>query len=243
MRSLVAMTIAVLTLSGCAQISAQFENAQDPEPVTRNQEAGPILVTRQWGVVDGMLSVVVSNTTSRTMRYADAVLTARDAQNVLIASTSTAARDPGCCDVMDLPPGAEFGFYFDVGEAGRRIERVDVVYRNVQWEPFQRDRTSTATATPVRLRANPLGAVVVADVTVKGRLLPQARAQAFLSDREGDFLAVVSGRWNCFDAGKRRIRMQLFHPVPPGTQVDSVMIYPITHDQDWPQPTCQRSGS
>ena len=243
MRALVAALVAVLAFSGCSQISAQMENAQDPAPVTRGKGAGPILVTRQWGVVDGMLSVVVSNTSSRTLRYADAVVTARDAQNLLVASTSTAAKAPGCCDVYDLPPGAEFGFYFDVGEAGAVIGRVDGGYRDWAWEPVARERASTLKSKPIRLRDNSLGAVVIAQVTITGKQVPQSRAQAFLSDADGTFLAVVSGRWNCLDTGKRQLRMQLFHPVPPGTQVDSVLIYPIKHDEQWPTPVCSPSGS
>ena len=243
MRALVVVLAAVLTFSSCSQISAQLENAQDPAPVTRGKGSGPILVTRQWGMVDGMLSVVVSNTSSRTLRYADAVVTARDAQNLLVASTSTAAKDAGCCDVFDLPPGAEFGFYFDVGDAGETIDRVDVVYRDVAWEPFARDRASTLTSKPLRLRNNSLGTVVIAQVTITGKQVAQSRAQAFLSDADGKFLAVVSGRWNCLDTGKRQLRMQFFHPVPPGTQVDSLLIYPITHDEQWPTPVCPTPAS
>ncbi len=245
MRALVAVFMVGLTLSGCSLFSTHVETAPDPAATEIDHVGGPILVTRQWGVVDGMLSVVVSNTSTRTLKYADAVITARDDQNVLVTSTSDSPREAGCCEVIDLPPGTEFGFYFDVGAAGASIARVDVVYRAVAWASASASAGKGAgqSAKALQILDNSKGAVVLAEVTSRNGVVPQARAQAFLSDANGDFLAVVSGRWSCFVPGKRKIRMQLFHRVPAGTQVDSVVIHPLRNDPSWPKPTCRTAGS
>ena len=112
-----------------------------------------------------MLSVVVRNTTDRTLRSAEAVVTARDRNDVLISS-SLEAPDGGCCAVTELPPGQEFGFYVDIGDAAADISRVDVAYRDVPWAP-----AADTSPTPLVGHAGPArrqrraGAVVVADVT------------------------------------------------------------------------------
>ncbi|MCW2794370.1 MAG: hypothetical protein JWO76_3468, partial [Nocardioides sp.] len=224
-RTGVAAGVAVLLmLTGCSQISAQMQGAQVTGVDPGVADAGPVLVTQQWGVVDGMLSVVVTNATDRTLRFANATITARDAHNVLVASSSSTT-DGSCCRVVDLPAGQQYGFYFDAGSSAAVISAVDVVYRDVAWAPSTRDEGPTFKAVATGMDENSVGAVVVADVTTRGGSTPQAVAQAFLTDADGDFLAVVSGRWDCFTEGDREIRMQLFHPVPAGTTVESVVVH------------------
>ncbi len=227
-----------LTVSGCSQISAQMQDAQEPGSLTSTPKDGPVLVTQQWGVLDGMLSVLVTNTTSRTLHYAQADITARGATNVLVA-TSRSSVDGRCCAVIDLPPGQKFGFYFDVGPEGETISEIDVVYRDVTWASSEDPSLDTTFAAKARrVTTNSVGAVVVAEVTTTGGSAGQATAQAFLNDANGDFLAVVSGRWDCFTPGKRLIRMQLFHTLPPGAVVDSVVMHPVTEDPARPDPKC-----
>lgn len=240
MRWLTCALAVLFLLTGCSQISAQMDGAQTSTPsegAALDPNGGPILVTQAWGVVDGMLSVEVRNTSKRTLRFATAVITARDDQDVLVTS-STRVDDGTCCDVVDLPAGDKFGFYLDVGSSTSAISQIDVVYQDVAWSPAAGKPATTFVATPKRIDSNSIGAVVVADVRTAGDQVAQANAQAFLTDEDGTFLAVVSGRWDCFTAGSRQIRMQLFHPVPEGTKVESVVLHPVEHDPARPSPAC-----
>ena len=245
MRRIAMMLAAALTclaaLTGCSDISAQLSGSQSSDPLEggETRPAAP-LETESWGTVDGMLSVVVSNPAKRTLRYAVATITARDAGGVALGTSSTGAPDGTCCAVADLPPSATYGFYFDLGPDADRVAEVEMTYRDVAWgAPEESEATSTMEATAVGLSAGALGAVVIADVSTPGPAVTQAVAQAFLTGPDGEFLAVVSGRWTCFPAGgTRRIEMQLFHPVPEGTQVDAVVAYPTTDAPRNPAPSC-----
>jgi hypothetical protein len=74
--------------------------------------------------------------------------------------------------------------------------------------------------------------VAVAKVRSSAPMVPQARVQAFLNGPDGEFLAVVSGRWFCFSRGSHEIRMEFPHPVPPNTTIDRVVIHPVDDDPD-----------
>ena len=243
-RKLVATVVAViaaLTASGCSTVADHLNGA--PPPTGKEAPAsdpGPILVTNSWGVVDGMLSVVVVNTTDRTLKYAEGVVTARTADDQLVSSSLEYA-DAACCKVLQLGPGQEYGFYVDVGSAGDDIARVDVAYRNVSWEPATAvaDHT-TVTATPVGLHDGHLGTVVLANLTSNADV-PAVVAQAFLTDDSGQIVAVVSGRWTCVQPGTRELRMQLFHPVPAGTQVADIQVHAVETDPSSPAPHCTSS--
>ncbi|GAA1793414.1 hypothetical protein GCM10009795_043760 [Nocardioides hankookensis] len=217
--------------AGCTGVSSKVGGGPDEVTSSPEATARPILVTQTWGVVDGMLSVVVRNTTDRTLRSAAAVITARDDNDVLVASTLESPTGT-CCAVTDLPPGEEFGFYVDIGDDADRIERVDVAYREVSWAAADEPTANTLTAHPLRLDGNGRGAVVVADVRNAGPMVEQASVQAFLYGADGDFLAVVAGRWYCFSRGDHQIAMQLLHPVPDGTTVKEVVIHPVSDDPD-----------
>jgi hypothetical protein len=234
--SVVALIVVGLAGAGCSDITAQMKG----ETVTNAavvETARPVLMTRQWGVVDGMLSVVVQNTTDRTLRSAEGVITARDENDQLVA---TSIEGPGgaCCSVVDLPPGQQFGFYVDVGDSASEIDRVDVAYRNVAWVPSDEVADSPLAVHPVSLESDALGAVVVANVRSDVPMVDEASVQAFLNGADGGFLAVVSGRWDCFSEGNHEIRMQLLHPIPAGTTIDHVLIHPVTHDPDRPASSC-----
>ena len=227
--AVVATLLAVaIVATGCSQLPSHRDGDVAAAPA---EVAKPILLTRSWGVVDGMLSVVVVNTTDRTLSSAEGVITARDGNDVLVSSS---LEDPsgGCCTVTDLPPGQQFGFYVDIGDAASDISRVDVAYRSVAWAPGGDDVANPLVAHPVRLDSNRQGAVVVADVKATGPMVAQASVQAFLTGPDGKFLAVVAGRWFCFSKGSHQIRMQLLHPVPAGTTVDKVVVHPLTGDAD-----------
>lgn len=230
--TIVVMLVVVGILgSGCDQVSAKLDRGTAAEPAAESvaAPARPILVTQEWGVVDGLLSVVVRNTSDRTLHSAEAVITARDRNDVLVVS-SLEARDGGCCSIADLPPGQEFGLYVDVGDAAEQIGRVDVAYRDVAWASADQSTVSTLEAEPVELDGDSEGAVVVAKVRTDEPMVAQASVQAFLDGPDGAFLAVVAGRWYCFSQGSHEIRMQLLHPVPAGTTVDHLVIHPVTDD-------------
>lgn len=232
------LVVGTLGLGGCTQISDQLDSAQVAEP-SGGTSARPILVTRHWGVVDGMLSVVVQNTTDRTLRYAEGVVTARSGEDVLLA-TSTDATDTGCCGVVDLPPGQQYGFYLDVGsDTADQISRVDVAYRDISWGPASEAAdTPSIAARPRGLERNKTGSVVVAELNTDDPVT-EVVAQAFVTDRDGQFLAVVSGRWRCLRQGDREIRMQLFHPLPAGAQVDRVVVHRVLDDPTTSAPDCR----
>jgi hypothetical protein len=224
--------------AGCSETSTEKDGARTGAGTAVNEAAArPILVTREWGVVDGMLSVVVANTSDRTLRSAEGVITARDRNNVLIA-TSLESPDSGCCDVVDLPPGQQFGFYIDVGDSATDVSRVNVAYRNVSWTPAGEEPAGPLVARPVRLDGNGRGAVVVADVRSPAPMVAEASVQAFLTGPDGEFLAVVAGHWYCLSAGRHEIQMQLRHPVPAGTPIDRVLVHPIPNDHGGTAPKC-----
>jgi hypothetical protein len=231
----VALVVAVTGGAGCSQISRKASGAEAASSPSQ-APARPILDTVEWGVVDGMLSVVVENTSDRTLRSAVGVITARDRDAALIA---TSLESPaGCCAVVDLPPGQQFGFYVDIGDSAADIHQVDVAYRNVAWSPEAEEPANPLTAQPVGIEGNADGAVVVANVHSAEPTVAQASVQAFLSGPDGEFLAVVAGRWYCFAAGDNAIRMQLLHPVPAGTTVDHVVVHPVTDEADVSAPEC-----
>ncbi|WP_028642310.1 hypothetical protein [Nocardioides sp. URHA0020] len=235
--ALVGLLVLALAAAGCSSSTSRTSGDTTASASPSTAAARPILVTRGWGVVDGMLSVVVKNTTGRTLRGAEAVIEARDDDDVLVATSLGGAGDE-CCPVVDLPPGQEFGFYVDIGAAASTISRVDVSYRNVSWTPVADAPRNSLTARPVRLRATGRGTVVVADVRNSGPMVAQASVQALLTGPDGDFLAVVAGRWSCFSRGRHEIRMQLLHPVPAGTTASRVVIHPLADDPDTTPTTC-----
>jgi hypothetical protein len=241
MRRRFAMTLAcslggLLALTGCSDLAAQLSDARSSEPVGGHAEPPPPLATESWGTADGLLSVIVRNPTERTLRSATAVITALDAEGEAIGMSRATAL--ACCAVSDLAPGRTYGLYFDVGTDAGTVSDVKVSYRDVAWYTRRAaPMPPPVTVTPVRLTAGPLGAVVVADVATPGTAVAQAVVQAHLVGPDGAFLVVVSGRWTCFAAGgRRRIEMQLFHPVPPGTVVESIVVHPVATPR--PAPVC-----
>jgi hypothetical protein len=229
--------------SGCSAVADQLDGAE-VEPADRadlTDLAQPILVTSEWGVVDGMLSVVVENTTDRTLRYADGVISVRTADSQLVASSLEG--DPSCCGIVDLRPGQQYGFYLDVGDGGADASVVEVAYRNVSWAAAATEQPDVpdVTARPVQLERGDADAVVLADLTSRGAQ-SEVIAQAFVTDAAGQLIAVVSGRWNCLRPGTQPIRMQLFHPLPPGAEVDRVLVHPVVDDPTRPAPACGSSG-
>lgn len=237
-----AIATAALVTSGCSAVSDQLDGREVGSLEQTEDASSALLVTRQWGVVDGLLSVVVQNATDRTLRYATGYITARTDENEIVAASIES--DGTCCEVVDLAPGEEYGFYLDVGDGASDITRVDMGYRNFSWAPAGEPAPDTGVvqAKPLGLEEEPAGAVVRADLLSDGPY-DEVVAQAFLTDEAGDFLAVVSGRWTCLVDGRRSISMQLFHPLPRGARVERVVVHPVSDDPTRERPDCAQSGA
>lgn len=241
--------------SGCSDLRAQLEGAEVVEPsVDASYAALPtVLETAEWSVTDGLVSVIVRNDTDRDLRTAEVTMTARDENGEVLGTygTSSMGGDSSCCTVQSLAPGEEFGLYFAVGEGADRIDDVELTYSRLAWaqkpsgspSPDAGDGAAdgatdgaadgAADGAQVNARATDFviqqdQTVVRATVEVGEEDIPRALVQAILRGRSGKLIAVVTGRWSCFEADStRRIRMELFQPVPLGTGVDSVSIRPI----------------
>ncbi len=225
--------------SGCSDLRAQLEGAEVVEPsVDASYAALPtVLETAEWSETDGLVSVIVRNDTDRDLRTAEVTMTARDENGEVLGTygTSSMGGDSSCCTVQSLAPGEEFGLYFAVGEGSDRIDDVELTYSRLAWaqKPSGSPSPEASAGTEVRARATDFviqqdQTVVRATVEVGEEDIPRALVQAVLRGRSGKLIAVVTGRWSCFEADStRRIRMELFQPVPLGTGVDSVSIRPI----------------
>ncbi len=229
--------------SGCSDLRAQLEGAEVVEPsVDASYAALPtVLETAEWSVTDGLVSVIVRNDTDRDLRTAEVTMTARDEHGEVLGTygTSSMGGDSSCCTVQSLAPGEEFGLYFAVGEGSDRIDDVELTYSRLAWaqkpsgSPSPSSSEGAAGGAEVNARATDFviqqdQTVVRATVEVGEEDIPRALVQAILRGRSGKLIAVVTGRWSCFEADStRRIRMELFQPVPLGTGVDSVSIRPI----------------
>lgn len=227
-----ALVLALATLTGCT-------GADEPAPDVSTAGATgsavdgstDVLATEEWAVHDGMVSVLVRNTGDRSLRRATALVTAVDERGVTVASSAAQAVRGDCCTVLDLPSGGTYGLYFDTTADPSSIAEIQVRYREVSWGTADAAAPEVEART-VELTGSPRGAVVVADVTPStdtiGGAIGGATVQAVLTRSDGDLLAVVSGRWRCFAAGTTsRIRMELFHPVPAGTEVAGVTVLPV----------------
>ena len=225
--------------SGCSDLRAQLEGAEVVEPsVDASYAALPtVLETVEWSETDGLVSVIVRNDNDRDLRTAEVTMTARDENGEVLGTydTSSMGGDSSCCTVQSLAPGEEFGLYFAVGEGSDRIDDVELTYSRLTWaqKPSGSPSPEASDGTAVRARATDFviqqdQTVVRATVEVGEEDIPRALVQAVLRGRSGKLIAVVTGRWSCFEADStRRIRMELFQPVPLGTGVDSVSIRPI----------------
>ena len=225
--------------SGCSDLRAQLEGAEVVEPsVDASYAALPtVLETAEWSETDGLVSVIVRNDNDRDLRTAEVTMTARDENGEVLGTygTSSMGGDSSCCTVQSLAPGEEFGLYFAVGEGSDRIDDVELTYSRLAWaqKPSGSPSPEASDGTAVRARATDFviqqdQTVVRATVEVGEEDIPRALVQAVLRGRSGQLIAVVTGRWPCFAAvSTRRIRMELFQPVPLGTGVDSVSIRPI----------------
>lgn len=227
-------------LSGCSAVSGQL-GGSDAAANDDEVRSASALITQEWGVTGSLLSVLVQNPTDRTLHYAEGLVVARTADGETVVSSVDA--DPLCCNVHELGPGEEFGFYVDLGSAeAATVEEVDVSYRNLSWTAAgETDEVLDVQARSVGLERGSDGAVVLADL-ISDIATPEVLAQAVVRDPAGRLVAVVSGRWSCVVPGTRSIRMELFHVVPADARVDQVLVHPVEDDPTRPAPDCADAG-
>jgi hypothetical protein len=241
-RSAFVLCLAAAMVAGCT--SAPGEVAQTPV-TTRSPDSSATLTTVDWGVTDGLLSVVVRNDSPHTIRLARAIITATDVRGAAIA-TASAPTGARCCTILNVAPKREYGLYTYLGAGpAQRVHTVRVAFADFSYGPAS--TVNTLSTSNAHLDTSGSDASVTATFTLAGPGGPYVAGQAFLVDPRGRLVAVISGRFYCIVANKPlRVRMQLFHPVPAGTRVKTVLGYPVPEEiTDTAQdlPTCSQSAA
>jgi hypothetical protein len=225
MRRMTTATLVAVSLlsAGCGVLERDLPT----EVANTSRERTGVLRVVEWGVTDGLLSVRVHNDSQRVLRRAEAVMVIRLDDGVSLSAAGTLPDDL-CCTLLDVPPGKDFGLYADLGERADLVEDVEIRFDRVSWAP------PDSPSTPELVMDEPVLADTAGGAEVRTRItasedLPALAAQAFLRGPDGEFLAVVSGRFRCFAADRpRSVVVQLFHPVPKGTVIESVETYPMS---------------
>lgn len=225
-RELVGAALAVvLTLSSACSVLAR--DVEPEQPNRSRASAGPLDVV-DWGIVEGLLSVRVVNNTDRTLERAEAVINIVTGDGRGGVSAGASVDDDLCCTVLSLPPGGHFGLYVDLGPDIGEVQDIQVSYAEVAWSPAVADALTMLKPGEARLAGGETNATVTTRITATDGQVDAAAGQAFLTGPDGEFLAVVSGRFSCFSPGEpRKVVLELFHPVPEGTTVESVVAYPL----------------
>lgn len=223
----------VLVLAGCSpHIDASMIGttpkpaavASIPRPAPFTRPVAP--ATESWGGVGDQLSIIVRNTSSRTIVLARVRIEAMSASGAPIPIT-TVQPTSTCCTVLDVAPGGRFGVFANLGARVGDVRKVRVAYVGPVLT------TSAPPSVHIVVRNTSLhlsrdDAVVSATVSVSGTVPAYMAGQAFLVNRQGRVVGVISGRFYCFgDGTTRRLRMQLLHPVPLGTRLAQVVLAPV----------------
>ncbi len=220
-----AALVVVLALSSACSVVSRDLEPETPNP--SRQAAGPLMVV-DWGIVDGLLSVRLVNDTDRNLERAKAEISVVRADGLRIGAGG-AESDDLCCTVLSLPPGGHFGLYVDLGIDADQVADVEVNYTEVAWSPPREEALTALTTRKATLVGGETNASVTALVTSSDEPVDAAAGQAFLNGPDGEFLAVVSGRFSCFSPDRpREVMLELYHPVPDGTTVESVVAYPLS---------------
>lgn len=206
--------------------SSSSPSASGPARAAGSATHGPTVVG--WGRDKGLLSVVVRNDERGEIVYGRVRVTALSKTGGVVLRTS-GQRFSKATTILGLPAGRRYGLVLSLPPHSPAISSVQVTY-------VERFLRSTSAGPALRfgrpvLSGRRRAAVVTVPVSATGPVPPLVGAQAFLVDAHHRIVAVISGRFYCFASGTRRtLRMQLFRPVPPGTEVAKVVGYPVPRD-------------
>lgn len=208
------------------------------EPSSAIQAAAPGPTVTDWGRDGRLLSIVVRNDDAAEIVYARVRVTVLAEDGSPIMHT-IGERFSKATTILGLPPGDRYGLALRLPRGAPAVGSVQATYVE---HSLRRAHTPTALriGTPT-LSHRRSGAVVSVRFTATGGLPPLVGAQAFLVDRRGRLVAVISGRFYCFGPTTRRtLRMQLLRPVPPHTRVATVLAYPVPRSAPLPLPAVCR---
>ncbi len=194
------------------------------EPPADPAELSPEVVS--FGRTGTLLAVVVRNVSGQYLRSARVQILARAADGRAVRTTFGSAGST-CCTLLGLPDGGEYGVWANVAADAPEIDSVEVRVVAAQVGRHG-DPVPTIAAAGASLERLAEETVVTATLTAHGPVDGYVAGQAFLADRNGRLVAVISGRFWCFEDGvTRTVRMQLPHAVPRGTRVARVLAYPV----------------
>ncbi|WP_436699579.1 hypothetical protein [Nocardioides sp. BYT-33-1] len=185
---------------------------------------GPEVVS--WGREGRQLAVVLRNDTDRMLDEARVRIIGRNAAGRQVVSTAGPENDV-CCTVFGLPPGEEFAVYAPIDPTAAEITDVSVDYVSTDFRPV-RPEEAKVVARKGRLHRTADNTVVTATLRASGPVGDYVAAQAILVDADGRVAQVISGRYWCYEPGvRRRIRLELYRPVPAGVRLDRVIAHSI----------------
>lgn len=185
---------------------------------------GPEIV--KWGGHDRQLAIIIRNQETREIRSGKALITVYDHDGRQIASSS-GHTESKCCSVFGLQPGQEFGLFLNMANDISDVGKVAVRFVSLKTVPKTSKTPRLAVKDP-SLILTKNDAIVTATVRATGKTGPYIAGQAFLTDRKGHLVGVISGRFYCFaDGVSHRLRMQLLKRVPKGTRIEKVAAFSI----------------
>lgn len=185
---------------------------------------GPDVV--RFGVHDGMLFLEVENRSTAWIKAAQVLITARGAAGDTIVA-ATGRLGSRCCTIYALPSGHRYGLFVSLRGSTEPVASVQVTYldRSVV---AGRGRAPTVTVRHPELRIGRGDAVVRATLVTHHHTGPYVVGQAFLADRRGRLVGVISGRFYCFRPKvPKTVFMHLLHPVPRGTRIVGTAAYSV----------------
>jgi hypothetical protein len=198
-------------------------------PTDGGATAGTAGVTPEivsWGQEGRQLAVVLRNGSDQVLAEARVRITGRNAAGRPVVSVPAPENDV-CCTVFGLPPGEEFAVYAPLAPDAAEITDVAVEYVSTEFRPVREDEARIV-ARKARLERSADNTVVSATLTAVGPVGDYVAAQAILVDADGDVAQVISGRYWCYEPGtRRRIRLELYRPVPEDLRLDRVIAHSI----------------
>ncbi|HEU5008796.1 MAG TPA: hypothetical protein VFT67_17625 [Jatrophihabitantaceae bacterium] len=186
---------------------------------------GPDVV--RFGVQAGMLFVEVENRSTAWIKAARVLITARGAAGDTIVA-ATGRLGSRCCTIYALPPGRRYGLFVSLRGSTEPVASVEVTYLDRSVVAGRRGRVSTVAVRHPVLRIRRGDAVVRATLVTRHHTGPYVVGQAFLADRRGRLVGVISGRFYCFRPNApKTVFMHLLHPVPHGTRIVGTAAYSV----------------